>query len=906
LDIKINRFSFEGFQLILKIHMSPFYCYYHRSAKLILTWGFAFFMLTSHAQDLTDLQWKLHPQSETSGDCTQVSLPAFNTSGWINAIVPGTVFYSYVKAGREKNPDYGENIYQVDKSKYNRPFWYRAEFTAPKLEKGKRLWLKFNGINKIAEIYFNGQHLGTLKGLLQRGIYDVTPSLHINGKNAIAVLVTPPRNDPQHNHGLANWETPTYICSASWDWMPEVPGLNSGITDTIAFSTTGPVNITDPYVKTDLPDTRIANLTISAQLHNALSKKVSGVLKATISPGNIVIQSPEIVLEPNSKKTVHYDKNDFAALAIRNPKLWWPNGYGAQPMYTCKIEFLEKGGGVSDKVSKTFGIRKITADTATLNGPWRIAVNGVSVLLKGGNWGMSDYMLKVRGKDYEPRIRFHKEMNFNMIRNWTGEVTDDAFYEYCDKYGIMVWDDFWLNNMGGIDSLGIFQRNAIEKVKKLRNHPSVVIWCGANEGVPGGNPNGDLSNVIKEAIKDYDGSDRLYFPRSNAGVTNPNFSAHGGSRNLSGSGIWSNVDPKTYFTDPHNGYLFSRGSYGLRSELGTATFVNIESFKKFMPQEYWVAPTADAVNSKTNMWARHYFSTDVGLGGGADPVKYIQDINKIYGRATSLNDFCKKAQLMNLETMKAMFEAWNDHMWHDASGMLIWMSQSAYPTMIWQTYDYYYDLTGAYFGAKSACEPIHIQWNPATNAVKVINNKSYKLWGLIAEATIYNSDGRIVSSYGKKATIDAEPTSAKEAFVLDSANDQSKLSDIHFLRLKLFDRRGKLLSENFYWMGNKYRDYTAMQNLPKVSNLSISMPAISKANNGHEVLTYTITNPSAKTPAVSIRAQLLNNKGEQILPAIFNDGYFTLLPGEKKMLQAEVDSKLLKNGYFISAKAFND
>jgi len=887
--------------------------YYHRDtyAKLffaIVTGIACLFMAASApAQNITKLQWKLNPQIETTGTGAQVSSASFKTTGWINALVPGTVFYSYVKAGKEKDPDYAENIYLVDKSKYDRQFWYRTEFTAPHLEKGKRLWLKFNGINKIAEIYFNGQHLGTLKGLMQRGIFDVTPWVSANGKNAVAVLVTPPRNDPQHNHGLANWESPTYICSASWDWMPEVPGLNSGITDTVAISTIGPVSITDPYIKTDLPNNHLANLTLTAQLHNALSQTVTGVVKATINPGNIFIQSKEITLEPNSNKTITYDKNEFASLSIQNPKLWWPNGYGAQPLYTCKIEFIEKGTGISDQVSKNFGIRKITADTTTLNGPWRVSVNGVPILIKGGNWGMSDYMLKVRGKDYEPRIRFHKEMNYNMIRNWTGEVTDEAFYDYCDKYGIMVWDDFWLNNMGGIDSVGMFKRNAIEKVKKLRNHPSVVIWCGANEGVPGGDPNGSLSEAIKYAIKEYDGSDRLYFPRSNAGVTNPNFSSHGGSRNLSGSGIWSNEDPKKYFTDPHNGYLFSKDSYGLRSELGMATFVNIESFKKFMPKEYWVAPTPEAVNSKTNMWARHYFSTDGGLGGGSNPVKYINDINRQYGQATSLEDFCKKAQLMNLETMKAMYESWNDHMWHDASGMLIWMSQSAYPTMIWQTYDYYYDLTGAYFGAKSACEPIHIQWNAATNSVKVINNKPHGLQGLIADATVYNSDGKAVAGYNKKATLNIEPTSAKEAFVLDSAVDHGKLTDIHFLRLKLFDKQGKLISENFYWMGNTYLDYTALQKLPKIGpSLKTSKPMISNSANGHKLLTYTISNTSNRGPAFGIRAQLMNNNGEQILPAMFDDGYFTLMPGEKKVLHVEADPKLLKTGYSLSAKAFND
>src|SRR6185312_2417370 len=268
--------------------------YYHRDtlAKLFLavTISLAFFFLFpagSMAQVSTHLQWKLNPQSETSGTGSQVSSPGFKTTGWINAVVPGTVFYSYVKAGNEKDPDYAENIYQVDKAKYNRPYWYRTEFVAPHLEKGKRLWLKFNGINKIAEVYFNGQHLGTLKGLMERGIFDITQWVSPKGKNAIAVLVTPPRNDPQHNHGLANWESPTYICSASWDWMPEVPGLNSGVTDTVAISTTGPVSITDPYIKTDLPNNHLANLTLTAQLHNALSQRVTGVVKAIINPGNI-------------------------------------------------------------------------------------------------------------------------------------------------------------------------------------------------------------------------------------------------------------------------------------------------------------------------------------------------------------------------------------------------------------------------------------------------------------------------------------------------------------------------------------------------------------------------------------------------------------------------------------------
>jgi hypothetical protein len=872
-----------------------------------------FFQNVSNAQRVA-LKWKLYPQNETAYSIKQLSTPGLNTTSWINAIVPGTVFYAYVKSGKESDPDYGENIYNVDKAKYNRPFWYRTEFSAKSFAAGKRIWLNFNGIHKRGEIYLNGNHIGTIKGIVERGLYDITSLLNKTSANVILVLVIPPRNDPEHNHPLANWESPTYISSGSWDWMPAVPGLNSGITDTVSITAKGPVSITDPWIQARMSNKSAADLTLNVHLNNTSSSTVSGTVKFTINPGNITVTGPRLKLKANSSQTINYDSKQFPQLHFKNPKLWWPNGYGGkadgtQNLYTCTVRFDVNDIAPSDVVTKTFGIRKISADTTSLNGPLRVYINDVPILLKGGNWGMSDYMLKARGKDYDTRIRFHKEMNFNIIRNWTGEVTDEAFYNYCDKYGIMVWDDFWLNNFGQIDSLDIFKHNAIEKVKKLRNHPSVIIWCGANEGVPGGNPNGPLNNVIKNAVKDNDGEDRLYLARSNAGETNPNFSIHGGSRVLSGSGLWSNTDPKTYFTDPHNGYLFSKDSYGMRSELGMATFVNVESFKKFMPADYWVAPTPEAVNSKTNMWARHYFSTDGGLGGGSDPVKYINTISNSYGKATSLEDFCKKAQMLNVETMKAMYESWNDHMWKDASGMLIWMSQSAYPSMIWQTYDYYYDLTGAYFGAKTACEPVHIQWNPATNSVKIINNKPYNITGLTAEASVYDMDGQIVPGYSLKKQINVRATSATEAFKAFERNaGLPKLSEVHFLKLKLFDAKNKLLSENFYWLGNTYLDYTGLNKMPSVgSNLSVSRPAISIAKNGvNKLLKYIIVNRSKTTAAFGIRAQLLNNAGAQLLPALYSDGYFSLMQGEIKTLEVEVGPHLLHEGYKLQVKAYNN
>ncbi|MDP4240575.1 MAG: discoidin domain-containing protein, partial [Bacteroidota bacterium] len=366
---------------------------------------------------------------------------------------------------------------------------------------------------------------------------------------------------------------------------------------------------------------------------------------------------------------------------------------------------------------------------------------------------------------------------------------------------------------------------------------------------------------------------------------------------------------------------------------------------------------------------------------------------------------------------------WEDHIWEDASGIMTWMSQSAYPSMVWQTYDYYYDLTGAYWGAKSACEPIHIQWNPLNNSVKVINTSRKDQENLKAEISILNLDGKIVKAYSENVTLNSSSNTATQCFIIpfnkdqenialnktviasstdqgsaglvaDGNNDtrwssrstddewicvdlgkienvngvglnwesayakkykiqvstdmkvwrtvysttdgregkihidfedqkvqyvrmqgieratwygyslwdfevygaipqQNGLTDVHFIRLKLKDADGKLLSENFYWRGNDNKDFTALNSLPAV-NLKSSVKISRVA--GKYKIDAKINNPTA-TVAFGIWVQLINSgTRERILPALVNDNYFTLFPGEKKDFQAEFDENLLKEG----------
>ena len=931
----------------------------------------------------TNVDWKVKPQADVT-DISAIQKTGFATNDWVKATVPGTVFADYVNAGIEKDPNYGDNIYKVDKAKYNRNFWYRTEFNVPADYTKQKIWLNFKGINRKADIYLNGTKLGSLDGFMQRCNYDITSIVNRNGPNALAILVYCPVKP------LTNYDSPTYISSDGWDWMPSVPGLDMGITDDVYLSNTGTATIIDPWIRTDLPTNARADLSIKLEVKNSGDSFQQGVVTGVINPGNIQF-SQKVYLGANSTSTVSFDKRRFAAMVINNPKLWWPNGYGDPNLYTCDFS-VKLGDEISDTKKITFGVKKYTYDT--VGNVLHVYINGTKIFLKGGSWGMSEYMLRCRGKEYDLKLKYHKDMNFNVIRNWIGSTTDDDFYAACDKYGMMVWDDFWLNSINNLPTdITTFNNNAIEKIKRLRNHPSVMLWCGDNEGYP----NAPLNGWLREDVSAYDGDDRWYQPNSHAG-------------SLTGSGPWTNNDLKWYFTKAPSGFGGNPG-WGMRSEIGTAVFTNFESFKKFMPKEDWWP--------RDEMWNKHFFGPSAGNAG---PDRYDEAITKRYGAPTGIEDYCRKAQLLNIETNKAMYEGWADNMWEDASGILTWMSQSAYPSFVWQTYDYYYDLTGAYWGAKKGSEPLHIQWNPATNSIKVINATSHDVEGLTAEGAIYNKDGKEVKEFTQTAQVSAYANTATECFkfnfpqenlalhkrayassddrrntedmvtdgetgtrwsseqndnewiyvdlgkqqevdgvglnwedafgksfkiqVSDDAkswtdvltsNDgapgkqvfnfetvgaryvrmlglkrgsgwgyslwefevygsrkNNTLSDVHFIKLKLKDKNGKLLSDNFYWRSNNKADYSALNTLPKVH---LKVNTKTKKVDGKYIMDAVITNP-ATSPAVAfaIMAQAVKvSNGEEILPVFTNDNYFSLLPGESKNIHIEFDVDVIRN-----------
>lgn len=959
-----------------------------------------FFFISGIAQQKISLNsnnmlWQVKAQSEINSDSAKMYTPGYNCSDWVNAIVPGTVFTAYVHAGIEKDPNYGDNIYQVDKSKYNRNFWYRTSFATPGHKHGEQLWLNFEGINRKGEIFLNGIRLGELDGFMQRGKFNITGIINNNDSNVLAVLVKyPPLPIPNH-------QSPTYISSDGWDWMPSVPGLLSGITDDVYLTVTGSVSLTDPWIRTLVPSKNTGVVALQVNLQNTNVKDAKGECIVTINPGNIQLKKT-VEIKAGQTLGVSFDSSHYKELIIKDPSLWWPNGYGEPNLYSCDIKFITENT-VSDSKQLKFGIRQYSYDTT--GSVFYLLVNGERIYVKGGNWGMSEYLLRCRGEEYDLKVKLHKEMHMNMIRNWIGSVTDEEFYDACDKYGIMVWDDFWLNSHPNLpNDVFAFNMNAVEKIKRLRNHPSIAVWCGDNEGYP----LPPLNGWLRENINTFDNGDRWYQANSHSDA-------------LTGSGPWRNFQPDWYFTKYPGGFGGNRG-WGFRTEIGTAVFTTFESFKKFMPANNWWP--------RNDMWDKHFFGKSAANGG---PDEYEKSITENYGKATGIEDFCRKSQLLNIETNKALYEGWQHNMWNDASGVMTWMSQSAYPSFVWQTYDYYYDLNGAYWGVKKACEPLHIQWNPGDNAINVINTSIANANNITAVAEVYNMDGTLQKKYSKQLMANApsnasthffninftmdnlayrknvvassspgefEPTvclvdnntgsrwasiynddewvyvdlgapteiasvvlnweaayatsykllvatdtdhwqevysttagkgglenikfkpvtaryvkmqgikratqwgySLYEMEIYSSKKVESGLSAVHFIKLRLTDDKGKLLSDNFYWRGNTANNYTALHTLPKAAIKTVSK--LTKAN-GKAMINATVAN-SKRSVAFAVHVQAYRvSDGERILPAIVNDDYFTLLKGESKNITIEFDESLLPDGkYELRVEPYN-
>ncbi|MBN2337732.1 MAG: discoidin domain-containing protein [Acidobacteria bacterium] len=647
-------------------------------------------------------------------------------------------------------------------------------------------------------------------------------------------------------------------------------------------------------VRTYRLDPSQADLTFRADLHNYGPEPAEVTLEGVVAPGGLRF-SRTVHVPARTKREVVID-----GILMDDPDLWWPNTYGRQPLYTATVT-ARAGGATEDRTSFRFGVREFTypIDGNRLT----IYCNGTRIVAKGGNWGMDDGLKTDTPEKYDDKMRLHAEANFTMVRNWVGMTNHRAFYEAADRYGILLWDDFWLANPvdgPNPDDERMFLDNAVDKIRKVRRHPSLALYCGRNEAAP---PK-PLDDGLRRLTRDDDGT-RIYIPNSAADPVGSGggYAIAAMPNRNDGAGIREYFDEVPYVT--------------LRSECGIPNVPSLESMKKFLPGEklwpineswalhdwtYHMNGPANTYMDALQLYTPGGFSVPTDRVQGqkpdpSDPVfaryrKEILEMAAAAGRAYTLEEFQKMAQMINYENFKGVYEGLTVKR---SNGFLMWMSQSSWPSFMWQTYDWYLDTNAGYFGARAANQPTHAVWDPRDDAVVLSNLSTTAYSGVVTSLSVFDLDGRPVA--GREWTT---PALAPDSYGirLGTADFSKSPTDLVFIRLTVRDGAGRRLGDNLYWHNRKdYMRYEALNRLPEVRlGVTVSARGTVAGERGRGNHRYTLTfRNDGPAPAVQTRIRTLaGGTGRDILPAFYSDNYFGLMPGESKTVTVEFDPRCLE------------
>jgi hypothetical protein len=886
--------------------------------------------------------WMMAAAPTVKASADDMAKPDFATSGWLAATVPGTALTAMIDRGVYPDSDYGLNNLIIPESLNKQDYWYRNEFKAP-ATKARRLTLTLEGINYAAEVWLNGKSLGNIKGAFIRGVYDVTDVVKPGAANVLLVRVSPPPHPgipheqsilggPGENGGAMVLDGPTFMATEGWDWIPAIRDRDTGIWQPVTLTATGVVKIGDVQVitKLPLPDTSKADVEINVPLVNAGSEPVKGTVRVTMD--NVTV-TKDVTVAPGASE-VKLAPKEFAQLTLQNPRLWWPNGYGKPELYTAKVSF-EEGGAASDTKNVRFGVREVTYELGLLDSKgqlrrvevsptaahargevvvdvthegirelppaepfpdilpkeWKdgwlswaasltkagetspavtavsdtrmghylvLKVNGVRIAARGGAWGMDDSRKRVSREKLEPYFRLHREANVNIIRNWMGQNTEETFYELADEYGMMVFNDFWTTtqdyNTEPLD-IPLFLDNLRDTVLRFRNHPSIVIWVGRNEGVPSPILNAGIIDVLNQL----DGT-RYYDPSSN-------------QVNLQQSGPYKYQDPRLYFT------LWNKG---FSVETGTVSLSTLESFEAWIPKEdQW--PIGDA-------WAYH----DWHQSGNGEIEPFMREVETQFGAGTSLADFERKAQMLQYVTHRAIFEGMDQHLWAPNSGRMLWMTQPAWPSNMWQILSSDYDTQASFYGVKKACEPLHVQLDLSDYSVAVVNTTTTPQPGMTVTATVYSLDNKQLLQKSDKKDVAANDVTA--GFKLELAPVMG--ANVVLVKLELRDAAGKVLSDNLYWLAASGEFYRQLNKLPA------AMVAASATSSGAGKIRVSLRN-SGTAVALANKLTLVNSDGSRILPAYYSDNYVSLLPGETREVEIEYPASSAKGAPQVKLRGWS-
>lgn len=786
-----------------------------------------------HRLSLNGGNWHLQRASQVQAKGEQIATKDFDDSNWLVATVPATVLSSYVNVGAIPNPNYDNNLFTVSESFFNANFWYRRAFNVSNDMLKQLVFLNFDGINWKANIYLNGKHIGHIAGAFIRSKINISHLLHL-GKNVLAVEIIKTKHpgavkeknllNTDFNGGILGADSPTFHATIGWDWISTVRGRNIGIWNDVYLTTQGSVTLSDALLTShlDTPDT-LATLTPSVRLTNNQNYSINGVLKGWI--GSIKFEK-KVTVPALSTINETFSPTLFTQLQNQRLRLWWPNGYGQPYLYHAGYTF-EVDGHTTHQLYYKAGIRQMAYKN--VGTCLTLYINGKRFIPLGGNWGFSESNLNYRAREYDTAVKYHRDMNCNMIRNWVGQTGDDEFYEACDRYGIMVWQDFWLANPSDgpePQNERMFLNNAQDYVYRIRNHPSIALYCGRNEGYPPKTLDIALRKIVKNQHPNI-----LYISSS-------------ADEGVSGHGPYWALTEKEYFENQTG---------KLHTERGMPNVMTYEGLSRMLLTKHlW---------PQNDTWGKH----DYTMEGAQRGALFNRILAKTFGVIDNARQFTTLAQWINYNGYRAMYESESKH----RLGLLIWMSHPCWPSMTWQTYDYYFEPTAAFFGVKKACEPLHIQWNASSRNMEVVNVNQSVQGNLTARCEVLDMYGKLITEYENIIQVKPDTTVKCNFIGVPKINET-----VYYLRMNLTNTQGTVLSSNFYVCSTNDGNLKPLLSLPTIALKAVCV----KYKNKLKIELYNTTN----TPALLIRLQLKGSDKGQILPVNYTDNYFHLMPHEHK------------------------
>ncbi|MBE2288224.1 MAG: glycosyl hydrolase [Chitinophagaceae bacterium] len=828
---------------------------------------------------LLEKNWVCINDPDTKLTAEELSLPGTKLAGWMPAIVPGTVLTNLLHNKRIPDPFFGYNnslipdISDIGRDYYT--YWFVNDMNLTTVP-GEHIWLTFRGVNYSFDVYVNGKKVNRDReyGMFRRFSYDITSYLATDGHNRVAVLVFPPQHVGNPNGGqggdgvIARDVTNQYV--AGWDWIQPVHDRNTGIWDKVFVERTKMVNIEDVHVVPHVPGKRTVDgeqspgsVTVDATMVNSGDKALNAMVMYELQGQTA---SQRISLQPGERLKVELPK-----LLVRNPRLWWPNGYGPQNLYTIKLRVLVDGKGLSDEEEVTFGMRELTTAWNATTESREIHVNGQRIFIKGANRILSDAMLRFTDERYDAEVRYHRDMNLNMIRVWGGGITErPEFYEACDKYGLLVMQDLWMTGdcngrwydatkkddtttrRGYPDDHKLWLTSCADQVQLLRNHPSLALWCGGNEIRP---PEDILCTLRDSLLPAMDGT-RYFFEYSNH--DSMSYKAHDGP-----------------YTIQKEDYFWNHRSWGFNSEIGSVGIGDIESLKRFMPEANLVQPVYNAEKGKweaDSMWRYHkYYSYDSAV--------------EQYGHPKDVADFARKAQLVNYNQYRALMEGFRSHKWEWYTGVMIWKTQNPWTAMVGQMYDVYLDPNACMFGLMEGAKPLHVMYEPKWGGVMVVNSdhkpRQVRLW--------YSITKGVTSIQGINDSIYTIPPDTCIAMAkapdLDRRLDKADSTSGAFMSLRLYEGTTKnIIDDNTYWFPGADSTYKWLSYLRPAS---LDVTATRKAPGRIEV---SVRNRSDVNVSFFNHITLVDKATKKrILPVFYSNNFVTISPERHKQIVMEFE-----------------